>query len=198
MDVSKLSGLDLVRKYNEVAESKAGKEVGLRTVNSFADDEDGRAKLEKALSSVKARTEGLKNAGKGKAAGKEVKGKGKKDAAPAKGKKAAAPAKGKKTKAAADDGDPKSRTNNADTIEGRFGIRSGGDRAAVLRALHDNLGKPMLATDLAKMIKGDKARVASCCNRIEKKADKYSLPFRVVSEKDDGGERTYKLVSARR
>lgn len=62
-----------------------------------------------------------------------------------------------------------------------FGIRNGGDRAAVLNALLRAKGKEVSVTKLAKLARGNTSkRVARIVRRIEAKSKLYRLGFKVV------------------
>jgi hypothetical protein len=79
-------------------------------------------------------------------------------------------------------------------VVAEFGIRDGGDRAAVLQALHKAAGKHIAATALAKLVRGKTTRrVAVIVRRIEIKAAKYKLPYKVERTHNDAGERVYAL-----
>jgi hypothetical protein len=66
-----------------------------------------------------------------------------------------------------------------------FGIRNGGDRAAVLNALLRAKGKNVPATKLVKLARGNTtARVARIVRRIEAKSKLYRLGFKVVRSDD--------------
>lgn len=74
-----------------------------------------------------------------------------------------------------------------------FGIRAGGERAAVLMALLKPVGRKHAAAELAKLTSnGTTTAVAVIVDRIGKKAAKYKLPYKVFVEKTDEG-RVYAL-----
>ncbi len=60
MKYEDMSGPELVRTFNEMANSKFGRELGARTVSRFKDIESGRARCLALESSIKARGEGLR------------------------------------------------------------------------------------------------------------------------------------------
>ena len=62
-----------------------------------------------------------------------------------------------------------------------FGIRNGGDRAAVLNTLLRAKGKPVNVAKLVKLARGNTTtRVARIVRRIEAKSKIYRLGFKVV------------------
>jgi hypothetical protein len=59
MDYSSLSGTELVRAFNSMAESTTGRELGVRPVNRFANLDIGRQRCQQLASSIQARSDGL-------------------------------------------------------------------------------------------------------------------------------------------
>jgi hypothetical protein len=76
-----------------------------------------------------------------------------------------------------------------------FGIRNGGDRAAVLNALLRAKGKPVAAPKLARLARGKTTiRVARIVRRIEAKSKFYKLGYTIRRDEKDNGVRFYTLA----
>jgi hypothetical protein len=76
-----------------------------------------------------------------------------------------------------------------------FGIRNGGDRAAVLNSLLKANGKPVAEAKLAQLARGKTtARVARIVRRIEAKAKFYKLGYTVRRDEKVNGVRFYTLA----
>ena len=88
----------------------------------------------------------------------------------------------------------KTKSNGAEGgIASQFGIREGGERAAILEVLAKPLGKKRTAAELAKLTASKSTtRVAGIVARIEKKAKKYKTGYKVLREDTDNG-RVYAL-----
>jgi hypothetical protein len=78
-----------------------------------------------------------------------------------------------------------------------FGIRDGGDRAAICNALLKANGKPVAATKLARLARGKTTRrVARVIRRIARQGKFYRLGVKVTHD-DVDGVRVY-IVKAKR
>ena len=103
-------------------------------------------------------------------------------------------------KSAAKKSAPRKPKANGDTLAAQFGFREDSDRGLLLAAMVKNLGKPMTGAQLAKHLANGEGEgaVSICMNRIETKAALHKLPYKLMRDTNDKGERTYTLASGRR
>lgn len=176
-DFTKLTGIDLVRAYNRMAESQTGKELGrFKPVQSFVDDATGVKMCEAIAGSIKARESGLKGEDK-----MTTKTNGKRK--PAKAKKAKAVKKTAKAKTAKVKKPKVERTG----IAAELGIRADGAREKLITFLGDNKGKTFPVGVLAKRVGVDNKTVSAFVWRFEKKIAKRKAKYKIVRNEGEKG-----------
>jgi hypothetical protein len=169
-DYSTMSGPELVRAFNTMANSDTGKELGTKPVNRFADTEVGRKRCEFLESSIRARVSGLKAADFDSEA-KEV-----------------TRTRTRTKKAAATDGGIFDEFKTATT---RY-------RGKALAALHENLNNQVAAGELARAVYGKVGLVGPLkmvLRGLQASIKDDRLPYELKKEATKEGALSYGLYA---